>query len=462
MKFRVIHGCLLLLLALLSACAHRPARNPLAEWVSSPNQDIRRPSLIVIHFTSIGDTQESLDVLRSRNSGGPVSAHYLIGEDGKRYQLVSDERRAWHAGSGSWGTILEVNSASIGIELDNDGHSPYTDAQIQSLIVLLDDLCTRWRIPRTQIIGHSDLAPGRKVDPGPLFPWKRLYEAGFGIWPEADAPPAPEGFDPWTALRLVGYSLKDPAAAVQSFKHRFRGAEGTELDAEDLRILHSLTRPREPLPRVPYWSPATEFSQTPLVDIRTLAPDIGHDIRYYGEDNFVGTRVDGYEAPKCYLLRSAAEALARVQASLRAQGYRLHLFDCYRPQRAVNHFIAWSKDLADTRTKARQYPNLDKSVLLGDYIAPVSGHSRGATVDLTLAKCEGGVCTLLDMGTDFDFFDVRAHTDTPGLSQQQVANRKRLLDAMAAEGFANYPMEWWHFTLSSNPANSALYDVPVR
>ena len=228
------------LLALLTACGHAPPRNPLAGWVPSPNQDVRRPNLIVIHFTEQDSVQQSLDTLRGRNSGGPVSAHYLIGADGTRYQLVSDERRAWHAGAGSWGPFTDLNSASIGIELDNDGRSPFAEAQVQSLLVLLEDLCTRLRIPRGQVIGHQDLAPTRKPDPGPLFPWKRLADAGFGRWPAADAPPAPAGFDPWTALRLIGYPLDDRAATVRAFRNHFRGQGGSELDAEDLRILHAL------------------------------------------------------------------------------------------------------------------------------------------------------------------------------------------------------------------------------
>ena len=236
------------LLALLTACGHAPPRNPLAGWVPSPNQDVRRPNLIVIHFTEQESVQQSLDTLRGRNSGGPVSAHYLIGADGTRYQLVSDERRAWHAGAGSWGPFTDLNSASIGIELDNDGRSPFAEAQVQSLLVLLDDLCTRLRIPRSQIIGHQDLAPTRKPDPGPLFPWKRLADAGFGRWPAADAPPAPDGFDPWTALRLIGYPLDDRAATVRAFRNHFRGQGGTELDAEDLRILHALATPAPAAP----------------------------------------------------------------------------------------------------------------------------------------------------------------------------------------------------------------------
>lgn len=232
----------LLIGALLTACVHGPSRNPLAEWVPSPNQDMRRPMLIVLHFTDQHSVQQSLDTLRGRNRGGRVSAHYLIGRDGKRYQLVSDERRAWHGGAGRWGTITDINSASIGIELDNDGHSPFAKAQIDSLLVLLDDLCTRLHIPRSQIVGHADVAPTRKTDPGPLFPWKQLAEAGFGRWPAADAPAPPEAFDPWQALALLGYSLEDRAASVRAFHHHFRGNDARELDNEDLRILHALTQ----------------------------------------------------------------------------------------------------------------------------------------------------------------------------------------------------------------------------
>ncbi len=233
----------LLCALVLGGCASLPDRNPLAQWERSPNQNKRGPVLVVIHYTDQDSVAQSLKTLKTANSKGPVSAHYLIGADGKRYQLVSDERRAWHAGAGYWGTIGDVNSASIGIELDNDGNSPFARAQIDSLILLLGDLCQRHHIPRTAIIGHEDLAPGRKVDPGPLFPWKQLADAGFGHWPRADAPPAPADFDPWLALAALGYPLADRGAAVQSFHHHFRGMEGKTLDAEDLRILHDLTLP---------------------------------------------------------------------------------------------------------------------------------------------------------------------------------------------------------------------------
>ena len=231
-----------LLLAVLAGCASAPKHNPLATWVPSPNLDARRPVLIVLHFTSQDSVAQSLDTLRTRNSGGPVSAHYLIGADGHIYQLVADAQRAWHAGPGRWGTITDVNSASIGIELDNDGHSDFAPAQVASLLRLLDDLTTRLRIPRTQVIGHEDMAPGRKDDPGPRFPWRQLADAGFGAWPRGVLVDPPAGFDPWLALSAVGYALDDRAATVRAFHHHFRGSEGDTLDAQDLRILYALTR----------------------------------------------------------------------------------------------------------------------------------------------------------------------------------------------------------------------------
>ena len=214
--------------------------------------------------------------------------------------------------------------------------------------------------------------------------------------------------------------------------------------------------------------PCDDPSSTPaeagLVDIATLVPDIDLDIRYAGTDNFLGRRVEGYDTPKCFLLKPAAEALAGIERNLRDDGLRLRIFDCYRPRRAVADFVRWAADAGDQRTKAEYYPNLDKSKLLGDYIAPTSGHSRGATLDLTLLECDrkGRRCRALDMGTPFDFFDVRANTDSPAITKRQRANRERLRDAMRAGGFENYPLEWWHYTFRPEPSPDRSYDVPVR
>ncbi|MBV8158050.1 MAG: M15 family metallopeptidase [Dyella sp.] len=214
----------------------------------------------------------------------------------------------------------------------------------------------------------------------------------------------------------------------------------------------------------PTLSAAKTTEQAGLVDIRKLAPDIAEDIKYAGSDNFVGTPVDGYLAPKCFLLKPAAEALARVERDLHAQHRRLQIFDCYRPARAVAHFVRWAGDLSDQRTKPAHYPNLDKRALLGNYIAPVSGHSRGATTDLTMMQCdvEDTHCKPLDMGTSFDYFGTLANTESPQATPAQHANRELLRAAMEREGFRNYAMEWWHYTLTPEPTPDTIYDVPAQ
>ena len=224
--------------------AHKAERNPLASWVPSKNHDAREAMVIVIHATLQDSAQASLDTLRTRNPNGRVSAHYLIGRDGRIYQLVPEARRAWHAGGGSWGNITDLNSASIGIELDNDGTSPYPAAQMQSLVVLLQDLCVRLGIPKRQVIAHADLAPARKSDPGAEFPWRWLAQAGFGRWPapEASRQAVPESFDAWLALRALGYRLDDRQAALRAFRLHFRGIDdaAAPIGDADRRILHAL------------------------------------------------------------------------------------------------------------------------------------------------------------------------------------------------------------------------------
>lgn len=211
-------------------------------------------------------------------------------------------------------------------------------------------------------------------------------------------------------------------------------------------------------------SAAADAASAGMVDVATLAPDLRIDMRYAGRDNFVGTRIDGYLASRCYLHHDVAQALARVQATLRARGESLLIHDCYRPVRAVRHFVRWAKDPADQRNKARYYPGIDKARLFAEgYIAEQSGHSRGATVDLALLRCaEGGPCVPVDMGTGYDLFDPRSHTASPLVEPRQRANRQRLLEAMAAEGFVNYPKEWWHYTWQPEPTPGLAYDFPVR
>jgi len=230
----------------LAGCATVPAgpapvRSPLATWTPSPNFNARRAQLIVIHHTSIATKAAALRVL-SQRSDDPVSAHYLVGADGSIDQLVDDGARAWHAGSGRWGTITDVNSASIGIELDNDGFAPFTEPQIQALLRLLQDLTTRLGIPRDAVVAHGDIAPVRKNDPNVLFPWARLAQAGFGLWYDEPLILPPPGFDSIAAMRLVGYDVSNPRAAIIAFHRHYRRIETDALDATDAAILYSLQR----------------------------------------------------------------------------------------------------------------------------------------------------------------------------------------------------------------------------
>ncbi len=201
-----------------------------------------------------------------------------------------------------------------------------------------------------------------------------------------------------------------------------------------------------------------------FVDVRSLDPSIAADMKYAGSENFVGEPIDGYEAPRCLLSRVAAEALVEVQSILRDDGFGLLVFDCYRPQRGVDHFVRWAKDTADLGTKAEYYPNVRKSRLLEDgYIASRSGHSRASTVDLTMVRRRpDDSVEALDMGTPFDFFDPRSHTESPDVTPEQLVNRLRLRDAMEEGAFRNYAAEWWHYTMRDEPYPDEYFDRPIR
>lgn len=233
--------CCIALALLLGGCASAPPRNPIAQWVPSPNFDAREPTLIVLHFTQEANAQTALNTLRTKNSGGPVSAHYLVAKDGTIYQLVADGERAWQAGPSFWAGAGDVNSRSIGIEIDNRGNEAFAQPQIDALLKLLADLTTRYPIRRFNIIGHADVAVTRRADPGVWFPWGELAAHGFGLWPDADPlPDPPAGFDPMLALRLIGYAVTDPTAAIVAWHRHFRANDAAQLDATDLRILWNL------------------------------------------------------------------------------------------------------------------------------------------------------------------------------------------------------------------------------
>jgi len=201
-----------------------------------------------------------------------------------------------------------------------------------------------------------------------------------------------------------------------------------------------------------------------LVDLAAHIPGIIVDARYAGAENFIGEPIDGYEAPKVLLSRPAAEALKRVQAQLKAEGLTLMVFDGYRPQSAVDHFMRWIEDTGDTRNKAAYYPNVAKNRLVPDgYIARQSGHSRGSTVDLTIARLvDGGSTEPLDMGSPWDFFGAISHPSSTVVSSEARANRMLLRVMMMSAGFRPYDAEWWHFTLAAEPYPNSYFNVPVK
>ena len=198
-----------------------------------------------------------------------------------------------------------------------------------------------------------------------------------------------------------------------------------------------------------------------FVHITEVVPDVILEIRYFGTYNFVGTRIDGYLAPTALLTREAADSLRAVSEDVMAQGYRLKIYDAYRPQCAVDHFVRWSKDPADTLTKRYFYPMLDKPVLFEqDYIMEKSGHTRGSTVDLTLFDMTTE--KEVDMGGTFDWFGQESHPDYTGITPEQYANRMILRDAMLRHGFKPLDSEWWHFTLRNEPYPDTYFTFPVK
>lgn len=196
-----------------------------------------------------------------------------------------------------------------------------------------------------------------------------------------------------------------------------------------------------------------------FAEISTVIDDAAYDIRYYSSNNFTGNKINGYKAPRAYLTKEALAALSKAAEDLRAQGYRLLIWDAYRPQKAVDNFVAWINNPNDPGDKTF-YPTLEKSNLLaGNYIMAKSGHSRGSTVDLTIIKKNGG---FVDMGGTFDLFSEISHPDYKKISKKQKKNRKILRDAMVKAGFNPLDSEWWHFTLKDEPYKDTYFDFDVE
>ena len=210
-----------------------------------------------------------------------------------------------------------------------------------------------------------------------------------------------------------------------------------------------------------------------FVSITDVVPDAILEIRYYSTYNFVGARIDGYEEPVALMTREAADSLRAASDDLKRHGYCLKIYDAYRPQRGVDHFMRWSQDLSDTVTKAYFYPQLTKKeVFVGEYVATKSGHSRGSTVDLTIVDMKSG--KEVDMGGTFDWFGHESHPDFGGdpetatyvandsITSQQFQNRMVLRQAMMRHGFKPFVTEWWHFTLENEPFPDTYFTFPVK
>lgn len=204
---------------------------------------------------------------------------------------------------------------------------------------------------------------------------------------------------------------------------------------------------------------------THFISIKKIAPNVDVEMRYYSSHNFVGRPIVGYKKPVCLLTREAAFALSRVQKDLEQTGLGLRVYDCYRPQKAVNDFVSWSKEpsksIEEQKAKAEFYPEVDKSKVfeLG-YVATQSGHTRGSTVDLTLIDTKNGGAPL-DMGTPYDFLSERSSTANASITGDARKNRDRLKAAMLKENFVNYEKEWWHYTLHDEPYSNIYFDFDV-
>ncbi len=212
-------------------------------WVGTTNFGLRKPDMVIIHHTAQNSCDQTLKTFTMPRT--QVSAHYVICKDGTVHHMLNDLLRAWQAGISSWGNNRDINSCSIGIEIDNNGFEPFTDQQISSLLTLLDTLKTRYRIPTANFIGHADIAPTRKNDPNVTFPWQLLSTKGFGLWyGDTTNITVPPDFNAIQALRIIGYSVKDTAATIKAFRRHFEttDAGSDEITDADKKILYDLMK----------------------------------------------------------------------------------------------------------------------------------------------------------------------------------------------------------------------------
>lgn len=210
------------------------------EWTGTTNFNMRKPNFVIIHHTAQNSCEQTLKTFT--NTKTQVSAHYVICKDGTVHHMLNDYLRAWQAGISRWGNVTDVNSVSIGIEIDNNGFEPFTDEQINSLLHLLQGLKKAYGIPAANFIGHADIAPTRKNDPNVYFPWKLLADKGFGLWyGDTTNVTLPPSFDNLQALRIIGYDIRDSSAAIQAFKRHFLQQDSSKiLNDADRKVLYLL------------------------------------------------------------------------------------------------------------------------------------------------------------------------------------------------------------------------------
>ena len=210
---------------------------------------------------------------------------------------------------------------------------------------------------------------------------------------------------------------------------------------------------------MPIWADTISYDKSDFAEVSTIIDDAAYDIRYYSSNNFTGNRIEGYKAPKAYMTKESLKALSNAAEDLRAKGYRLLIWDSYRPQKAVDNFVVWINNPNDPGDKDF-YPDLLKSDLVaGGYIATKSSHTRGSTVDLTIIKKDG---SYVDMGGTFDLFSEISHPDYKKITRAQKRNRAILRDAMFKAGFDGIDSEWWHFTLKNEPYKDTYFNFDVE
>jgi N-acetylmuramoyl-L-alanine amidase len=226
------------------ALAEYPLRDSITNspyFVGTTNFNLRKPNFVILHHTAQNSCEQTLTTFTTVKS--QVSAHYVICKDGTVHHMLNDYLRAWQAGVSKWGNATDINSLSIGIEIDNNGFEPFTEPQINSLLELLDRIKKAYNIPAANFIGHADIAPGRKVDPNRYFPWQKLAENGFGLWYDTTGVQVPANFDDMQALRIIGYDIIKPEAAIQSFKLHFVQTDSTKtINDDDRKILFDLEK----------------------------------------------------------------------------------------------------------------------------------------------------------------------------------------------------------------------------